>query len=105
MRSYDYAKRKGVEDITWERFSAMAAQLAESLASRNVEMVIGIARAGLFPATAISLALRRELYPVRLSRRVDDVVQFERPVWRVDVPASVFERSVAIVDEIADTGE
>lgn len=105
MKSYDYSARKGIEEISWERFSEMVAGLAESLSSRGADLVIGIARAGLFPATAISLALRRELYPVRVTRRVNDVVQFESPIWRVDVPAIVSGQSVAVVDEIADTGE
>ena len=105
MRSYDYTARKGMEEISWDRFSGMVTHLVELLASREVDLVIGIARAGLFPATAISLALRRELYPVRVTRRIDDVVQFERPVWRVDVPATVMNQYVAVIDEIADTGE
>jgi hypoxanthine phosphoribosyltransferase len=83
----------------------MAAHLTEALADQDVDMILGIARAGLFPATAISLALRRELYPVRVTRRLENVVQFERPVWRVDVPAIVAGLRVAVVDEIADTGE
>jgi hypoxanthine phosphoribosyltransferase len=67
--------------------------------------VIGIARAGLFPATAVACALRRELYPVRVTRRVNDVVQYESPIWRVDVPATVAGQRVAVIDEIADSGE
>ena len=49
--------------------------------------------------------LRKELYPVRITRRVDDRVTFEHPVWRVDVAPDVAGRSVAVVDEMADTGE
>jgi uncharacterized protein len=105
MKSYDYDSRKGVEEISWDRFSGMVARLTEALASLDVCMVIGIARAGLFPATAISLALRRELYPVRITSRVDDVVQFDHPIWRVDVPATVSGQSIVVIDEIADTGE
>ncbi len=59
MRSYDYANRIGVEEITWERFPALAARLTVALAAHNVDMVLGIARAGLFPATAVACALRR----------------------------------------------
>jgi uncharacterized protein len=105
VRSYDYARRQGVEEISWERFAEMSARLAEALAEPGVDMVLGIARAGLFPATSVALALRRELYPVRVTRRVEDVVRFERPVWRVDVPALVAGLRVAVMDEIAETGE
>ncbi len=105
MRSYDYANRIGVEEITWERFPALAARLTVALAAHNVDMVLGIARAGLFPATAVACALRRELYPVRVSRRVNDRVQYTRPVWHLGVTPGVAGKIVAVVDEIADTGE
>lgn len=105
MQSYDYARRSGVESITWERFSELARTLVEKLARLNVEAVVGIARAGLFPATQISLMLRRELYPARVSRRVNDEVVHQQPVWIVDVTPDVKDKIVAVVDEIADTGE
>jgi uncharacterized protein len=53
----------------------------------------------------VSCALRRELVPVRVTRRVNDVVQYKSPIWRVDVPATVAGQRVAVIDEIADTGE
>jgi len=105
MKSYDYAHRKGIEEITWERFGELSRMLTEQLSDKKIDIVIGIARAGLFPATAVACALRSELYPVRVTRRVNDVVQYESPIWRVDVPATVTNRRVAVIDEIADTGE
>lgn len=104
MQSYAYAQRQGVEIISWERFAQLAGVLVEQLAAQGVTAVVGIARAGLFPATAVACALRRDLHPVRVSRRVNDEVRFEQPVWRVDVPAAVAGQSVVVVDEIADTG-
>jgi len=105
MKSYEYANRKGIEKISWERFGALSRKLTESLGDKKIDIVIGIARAGLFPATAVACALRRELYPVRVTRRVNDVVQYESPIWRVDVPSTVAGQRVAVIDEIADTGE
>ena len=80
-------------------------QLAEQIDRHQVDVIIGITRAGLFPATAVACALRRELYPIRLSRREDDDVRHESPVWRVPVPDAVAGKRVAVIDEIADTGE
>jgi len=105
MQPYDYAHRDGIEEITWELFGELAASLAEKLASEGVEIIVGVARAGLFPATAVSCALRRDLYPIRLSRRVNDEVKFKHPVWKVDVSPEVAGRVVAIVDEMTDTGQ
>ena len=105
MKSYDYAHRKGIKEISWERFGELSRVLTEQLANKKIDIVIGIARAGLFPATAVACALRRELYPVRVTRRVNDIVQYESPIWRVDVPSTVAGQRVAVIDEIADTGE
>jgi hypoxanthine phosphoribosyltransferase len=105
MQSYDYAHRSGVEAITWERFTELARTLVEKLAPFNVDAIVGVARAGLFPATAVSIMLRRELYPARVSRRVNDEVKFRHPQWIVDVAGGVKDQIVVVVDEIADTGE
>jgi uncharacterized protein len=105
MQSYDYAHRDGVDEISWERFEQLSAALAEQLAAHKVEVVIGVARAGLFPATAVALALRSEFYPVRVTRRVNTLVTYDHPVWKVRVPAEVAGRVVAVIDEIADSGE
>lgn len=105
MKSYDFVHRQGVEGISWQRFGSLAAGLAEGLSLAGVEVVVGIARAGLFPATAVSCALRRELFPVRITRRVDDRVVHANPIWKVDVSPEVAGKVVAVVDEIADTGE
>jgi hypoxanthine phosphoribosyltransferase len=105
MQSYDYSHRKGVADISWDQFAQLAATLAERLAAENIDVVVGIARAGLFPATAVACALRRELFPVRVTRRRNDQVTFQHPVWKVDVSKEVRGKIVAVIDEIADTGE
>ena len=105
MKSYDYAHRKGTEEISWERFGELSRTLTEWLGDKRIDIVIGIARAGLFPGTAVACALRRELYPVRVTRRVNDIVQYESPIWRVDVPSMVIGQRVVGIDEIADSGE
>jgi hypothetical protein len=46
-----------------------------------------------------------EVFPVRLSRRVNDVVTYDRPQWLVRPPDQVSGRRVLIVDEISSTGE
>jgi hypoxanthine phosphoribosyltransferase len=104
-RSYDYATRRGVRELSWDDFAARAAQLAEALAARKIDTVIGIARGGLFPATFVAAALRCELYPVRLTRRLNDEVVYDSPVWRVPVSPLVEGKAVAVIDDVADTGE
>jgi hypoxanthine phosphoribosyltransferase len=105
MRPYDYAHRSGVEEISWPRFTALCRALAERVMESPFDLLIGNARAGLFPASMLASMLRREMYPVRLTRRENDQVVIHQPVWKVDVPPAVTGREVVVIDEIADTGE
>jgi hypoxanthine phosphoribosyltransferase len=105
MKSYDYAHRQGVRNISWEEFARLAAQLAEKLDQAGVEVIVGVARAGLIPATTVACNLRREMYPVRVTRRFNDEVRYSSPIWKVPVSPEVTGKVVAVVDEIADTGE
>ncbi len=105
MQSYDYAHREGVYNLSWDGFHSLAKQLAEGLATYRPEAIVGVARAGLFPATAVACMLRRELYPTRLTRRVNDEVVYEKPVWITPVSPEVASKVVAVVDDIADSGE
>lgn len=104
MKSYDYSHRKGAREITCQDFSNLAAHLTEMVDRAAPDIIVGIARAGLFPATALACALRREMYPIRVSRRVNDEVTFDDPVWRTPVTFDVEGKTVAVVDEIADSG-
>jgi len=106
MKSYDYANRQGVEKISWERFGTMTRELVEQLAKEKVDVVIGIARGGLIPATAVAAALRCEMFPIRLTRRMHDEIVHSTPVVLLDVAIQVANRKCAVViDEIADTGQ
>ena len=105
MKSYDYAHRFGVRQISWDDFSSLAKILAELSEPFHPQLVLGVARAGLFPATAVACSLRCELFPIRLTRRLNDEVVYEKPVWKTPVPQDVTGKIVIVVDEIADTGE
>ncbi len=105
MKSYDYAKRHGFREITWDQFNSLSNRLVESLAQHNLDMVLGIARAGLFPATAVACKMRLELYPLRVTRREGDRVVREHPVWKVGLPDEVAGKTIAVIDEMADSGE
>lgn len=105
VSSYDYSLRAGELPLTWDDFASLSRQMAEEVASLGVDAVVGIARAGLFPATAVACALRLDLYPVRVTRREGDVVRRRHPNWKVPVSPEVSGRRVAVIDEITDTGE
>jgi uncharacterized protein len=105
IESYDYARRKGIRELDWDTCSDLAAGLAEALEPLGIDAVVGIARGGLIPAATVALSLRCEMFPIRLSRRVNDEVKYDSPVWWIRVPPDVAGLRVAVVDEIADSGE
>ena len=102
---YDYSARQGVRPISWEDFHGLCKGLVRAFANFNPEIVLAVGRGGFYPGTLIAHLLRAELYPVRLSRRVNDVVQYDHPQWIVRPPDQVRGRRVLVVDEIASTGE
>ena len=105
MKSNNYSHRSGVKQLGWDDFSTLARQIAEQLEPHHPQLILGIAPAGLFPATAVACSLRCELFPIRLTRRVNDQVVYERPVWKVRIPIDVKGKIIAVIDEIADTGQ
>lgn len=105
MKSYDYTTRQGILELSWDDFAALARQLAEKLQPYHIQAVVGIARAGLFPATAVACSLRTELYPARLTRRLYDQVVRETPIWKTPISDEAAGKIVAVVDEMADSGQ
>lgn len=102
---YDYSTRKGIHPISWEDFHGLCKGLVRAVSSFNPEIILAVGRGGFYPGTLIAHMLRAEIYPVRLSRRVNDVVQYDRPQWMVRPPERVRGCRVLIVDEISSTGE
>jgi hypoxanthine phosphoribosyltransferase len=105
MRSYDYARRAGVRELSWDDCAVLAQRLAEDLGRRHIEVIIGVARGGLFPAVEVAMGLQTEFFPARLTRRVAGAVRSSHPIWRTPVTADVAGQHVAVIDEIADSGE
>lgn len=102
---YDYENRLGIRPISWEDFHGLCKGLVAAVSSFQPEIILPIGRAGYYPGTLIAHMLQVEPYPVRLSRRVRDVVTHESPQWLVEPPAVVRGSRVLIVDEISSTGE
>jgi hypoxanthine phosphoribosyltransferase len=68
-------------------------------------VVLPVLRGGAYPGTLLAHMLQLEVYPVRLSRRQDDVVVRETPLWLIEPPAAVRGQRVLLVDEMSSTGE
>jgi hypoxanthine phosphoribosyltransferase len=102
---YDYSTRLGLRPISWDDFHGLVKALAAAVASWRPEIVLPVLRGGAYPGALLAHILQVEVYPVRLTRRVDDVVVRESPVWLVEPPAAVAGRRALVVDEMCSTGE
>nr|MBP6788792.1 phosphoribosyltransferase [Promineifilum sp.] len=103
--SYDYASRSGVRPISWDEFHGLVKALVVAVAPWRPEVVLPVLRGGAYAGTLLAHLLQIEIYPVRLSRRQDDVVVREAPRWLVEPPAAVRGRRVLVVDEMCSSGQ
>ncbi len=102
--AYDYSSRKGIRPISWDDFHGLTKALAAAVAPWRAQIILPVARGGLYPGALLAHILQVEVYPVRLTRRVDDVVTRESPEWLMEPPAAVAGRRALVVDEMCDTG-
>jgi hypoxanthine phosphoribosyltransferase len=102
---YAYESRRGVLPVSWNDFVAICRGLALAAAPFEPDVILGVARGGLYPATLLSHMLQAELYPIRITRRFKDAVVHDQPMWLVRPPATVAGQKVLIVDEICSGGE
>jgi len=99
-----YDNRQGVLPISWDDFFSLCKGLALAVAPYQPEIILGIARGGLYPATLLSHLLQAEFYPIRLTSRFQDRVVYDEPQWLVKPPPIVANRRILIVDEICGKG-
>jgi hypoxanthine phosphoribosyltransferase len=104
-KPYDYENRKDVRPISWQDLYGLCKGLVMATFAFRPEIILPVGRGGYYPGTLIAHLLQVEPYPVRLSRRVNDVVTYQNPQWLVEPPTAVRGRRVLIVDEICSTGE
>ncbi|MEZ4670796.1 MAG: phosphoribosyltransferase family protein [Anaerolineae bacterium] len=102
---YAYENRTSILPISWNDFHGLCKGLVQAVAGFSPEIILAVGRGGYYPGTLIAHMLRVELYPVRLTRRVNDVVVRKKPKWLVRPPHMVADKRVLVVDEISSTGE
>jgi hypoxanthine phosphoribosyltransferase len=104
MKSYDH-EHEGELYISWEQFDALCRALAIMAGGYDPQVIVGIAKGGVLPATVVASLLRREFYPIRLSRRYNDRVVRETPDVLLGPPPAISGQRVLLVDDFVTTGE
>jgi hypoxanthine phosphoribosyltransferase len=93
---------RDVLEIGWAAFGDMARDLAARIAERyQPDVVLGIAKGGVFVGSAVASALQAEFYPIRVEKRSRDRTG-AGPRQRFP---NVKGKRVLVVDDVAATGQ
>lgn len=97
------------EELTWELFGRASRELAEQIAASGYQpdIILGIARGGLFPAGALGYALDvKNLHLVNVEFYTGVDQRLPLPVMLPPVPnvVDLSGAKVLIADDVADTG-
>lgn len=103
MQSYDH-EHEGEVTVTWEQFDSLCRVLALMVSGYDPQVIVGIAKGGVLPATVLASVLRREFYPIRLSRRHNDEVVRQTPALLQQPPPALAGQRVLLVDDMVATG-
>jgi hypoxanthine phosphoribosyltransferase len=95
-----------LRELSWSGFAGLSQELARTLSARfEPDLVVGVAKGGVFVGGAIASVLHRDFFPVRISRRSRDHVR-ERPKIYGGMPREELKgRRVLVVDDVAASGE
>ncbi len=93
-------------DLSWEMFGELCRALALRVA-RDFEpdLVVGIARAGVFPGAVVASVLRKDFYSLTISRREGGELVRERPAVLSAAPLQCRGKKILLVDEITSSGD
>ncbi len=96
---------RGVREIGWGAFGALARDLATAIATRyQPEAVLGIAKGGVFVGGAVAAALGVDFHPIRIGKRSRDRQGANR-VEALDRVPRLDGRRVLVVDDVCATGK
>ncbi len=95
---------KGVRELGWAPFGELAREMAARIAeSFRPDVVLGIAKGGVFVGGALAGALRADFHAIRIERRSRDPKGSARPAAKEQLP-SLRGKRVLVVDDVAATG-
>jgi hypoxanthine phosphoribosyltransferase len=95
---------RGFREMSWQEFDRLSRTLAEDARAFQAEMVIGIAKGGIFLGGALAGLLGLDFQPVRLVERSRDRRGPGQVALRQDMPPEVEGRRILLVDDVCQSG-
>ena len=91
----------GVRELTWLQFGTVVRDLAARMGAKfRPDVVLGVARGGVFVGGTLATGLRADFLPVRVEKRSRD--RIATPTFRVPEAQG---KNVLVVDDVTNTGE
>jgi uncharacterized protein len=98
------ATGRGLHELSWQEFDRLSRNLAEEVRPFHAELVIGIAKGGIFLGGALAGLLGLDFQPVRLVERSRDRRVPGQAPMRQDMPPEVRGRRILLVDDVCQSG-
>jgi len=93
-------------DLSWEMFGELCRALALRVARDfDPDLVVGIARAGVFPGAVVASVLRKDFFSLTISRKEGGEVVRDRPAVLSAAPLQCQGKKILLVDEITSSGD
>ena len=93
-------------DLSWEMFGELCRALALRVAKDfEPDLVVGIARAGVFPGAVVASVLGKDFYSLTISRREGGELVRDRPAVLSAAPLQCQGKKILLVDEITSSGD
>jgi len=104
-KSYHHQHKKRLM-ISWEKYGKMIKDLAKNVEDEfSPDCIIGNSKGGCIIGGTIAAILRKDFYPVRISRRVNDEIVFKKPKKLVIPQVDLSNKKVLLVDDMVVSGE
>jgi hypothetical protein len=92
--------------ISWKEYGRIVKDLAKKVEDRfTPDCIIGNSKGGCIIGGTIAAILRKDFYPMRISRRKNDKIVFKKPKLFVPPPNDILDKKVLLVDDLSGTGE
>jgi uncharacterized protein len=103
--SYHHQHKKRLM-ISWKEYGKMVKDLAKKVADEfDPDCIIGNSKGGCIIGGTIAAILRKDFYPMRISRRIKDEIVFTKPKIAVIPSVNLSGKRILLVDDIAVSGE
>jgi len=104
-KSYHHQHKKRLV-ISWKEYGRIVKNLAKKVEDKFVpDCIIGNSKGGCIIGGTIAAILRKDFYPIRISRRIKDEVVFKKPEISTILLTNITSKKILLVDDIAVSGE